>query len=97
MTVTSQLIGTIGGEPEKQAVSVDVSSTSISIPSGWKKAAGIFAGTAGNTTNAVVFSVTTRVDGGLRNQPISGGAEVASGTSVTFKYVTGTVTWYKLA
>ena len=46
MAISTQLIGRLGGRVETQTVSISDYYGSASIPAGWRKAAGIFTGTA---------------------------------------------------
>lgn len=95
MTVTTQLIGKLGGggapETAETKVSNDTSIVQYSIPSGWKKAQGVFTGTA-QDVSPMMFGQW--FDGLRRGTPCSGGGVVTDGQR--FQGVSGTITWVRL-
>lgn len=95
MAVTSQIIGKLGGggapETAETTVRYALRIEGYKIPSGWKKAQGVFTGTA-QEVSPMMFGQW--FDGLRRGTPCSGGGVVTDSTG--FQGVSGTITWVRL-
>lgn len=91
MTVTTALIGKLGGGIETQTVEI-TKPAYVHIPSGWRKAHGVFEGTATSTSPYIFNTRGTATQG----QSVNGGGVLSTGQGTTFTGVTGIITWYRV-
>lgn len=95
MAVTSQIIGKLGGGGAPEMATTRVTyRTGIEeyrVPTSWRKALGVFNGTA-QEVSPMMFGQW--FDGLRRGTPCSGGGGVTD--SARFQGVSGTITWVRL-
>lgn len=95
MTITTTLIGKIGGQPEVMTVRVNARTqdVTVTVPDGWDNGIAIFYGNR-TGTDPVAFSRSYR---GMVSQTLYSGEQAVTGKTFNFSQVNGVVNMVKLA